>query len=81
MKDKVCSEFVFLPLKGDTARSPTPNRETMSAPTSPDTESQVTVVRSKIVVVGDCSCGKSSLIRRYCKPGEYSDVSIYIIYL
>ncbi|XP_071108825.1 rho-related GTP-binding protein RhoN-like [Haliotis cracherodii] len=73
MKDQACSEFVFMPLKGDSARSATPTKETMSAPTSPDTESEVTLVRSKIVVVGDCSCGKTSLIRMYCKPGEFSD--------
>lgn len=37
-------------------------------------DSELTVVKSKLVVVGDCGCGKTSLIDRYVN-GKYSDVS------
>lgn len=35
-------------------------------------EATVTVVKSKLVVVGDCECGKTSLIKRYVH-GEHRD--------
>lgn len=40
-------------------------------------EATVTVVKSKLVVVGDCECGKTSLIKRYVH-GEHRDVSITV---
>lgn len=67
MKDKVCSEFVFMPLKGE-AR--VPPMATGGAPLG-SVESAALVaadsseVKSKIVVVGDCQCGKTTLIHRY----------------
>lgn len=36
----------------------------------------VTVVKTKIVVVGDCKCGKSAFINRYINK-TYQDVSIF----
>jgi GTPase SAR1 family protein len=36
-------------------------------------ESEVTTVKSKLVVVGDCGCGKTSMINRYVK-GQFSEV-------
>lgn len=36
-------------------------------------DSELTVVKSKLVVVGDCGCGKTSLIDRYVN-GKYSDI-------
>ncbi|KAK3103123.1 hypothetical protein FSP39_016642 [Pinctada imbricata] len=35
-------------------------------------DGEVTVVKSKLVVVGDCGCGKTSLIHRYVN-GKYND--------
>lgn len=43
-------------------------------------ESEVTTVKSKLVVVGDCGCGKTSLIRRYVN-GDHRDVSITVHFL
>lgn len=70
MKDKVCSDFVFMPLKGD-QRVPAMAAGEKVAPAerlsgSPAVvESDSTEVKSKIVVVGDCECGKTTLIHRY----------------
>lgn len=36
-------------------------------------EPEVTTVKSKLVVVGDCGCGKTSMINRYVK-GQFSEV-------
>lgn len=38
-------------------------------------ESEVTTVKSKLVVVGDCGCGKTSMINKYVK-GHFSEVRI-----
>lgn len=89
MKDKVCSDFVFMPLKGD-QRVPTTMAagdkgvtkdkvvgtkdrsvgsvaaaSASSSAVAGATGGDVTVVKSKIVVVGDCECGKTALIHRY----------------
>jgi len=34
-----------------------------------------TEVRTKLVVVGDCGCGKTTMIKRYIN-GTYTDVSL-----
>lgn len=39
-------------------------------------EPEVTTVKSKLVVVGDCGCGKTSMINRYVK-GNFSEVSYF----
>lgn len=78
MKDKKCSEFVFMPLK-DNSRGASPPTDRVGGKSSKDqrlppvaeTDSagaavaSMTEVRSKIVVVGSCSCGKTALIHRY----------------
>ena len=38
-------------------------------------EKGVSEVKVKLVVVGDCACGKTTLIKRYVN-GTYTDVSI-----
>lgn len=69
MKDKVCSDFVFMPLKGDqrvpamAAREQVTAADRLAGPAVMENES--TEVKSKIVVVGDCECGKTTLIHRY----------------
>ncbi|RUS74364.1 hypothetical protein EGW08_017873 [Elysia chlorotica] len=77
MKDKKCSEFVFMPLRDSTrSSSPAPDRagkmpKDQRLPTVVETDSasggvgSMTEVRSKIVVVGSCGCGKTALIHRY----------------
>ena len=35
-------------------------------------------VKVKLVVVGDCACGKTTLIKRYVN-GTYTDVSIFMV--
>ncbi|KAL8607963.1 hypothetical protein ACOMHN_005518 [Nucella lapillus] len=75
MKDKHCREFVFMPVKGqDSAppmasggpaavggeRGPVVRAAAVSAAGADHSE-----VKSKIVVVGDCGCGKTGLIHRY----------------
>lgn len=39
-------------------------------------DTEVTTVKSKLVVVGDCACGKTSMINRYVK-GHFSEVSTF----
>ena len=73
MKDKACSDFVFMPLKPDQRVPPVnPGGATVApaeglnpAPAMVDTGGGGTEVKSKIVVVGDCQCGKTTLIHRY----------------
>lgn len=43
-------------------------------------ENEPTVVKSKLVVVGDSGSGKTALIKRYVR-GEYTDVSTTTITL
>ena len=44
-------------------------------------EKGVSEVKVKLVVVGDCGCGKTTLIKRYVN-GSYTDVSImYLLML
>ncbi|GFO25831.1 rho-related GTP-binding protein rhoe [Plakobranchus ocellatus] len=77
MKDKKCSDFVFMPLK-DATRGSSPkteravkNSKDQRLPPVAEADSgiagagAVTEVRSKIVVVGSCGCGKTALIHRY----------------
>lgn len=72
MKDKVCSDFVFMPAKGEQRVPPmavggatvAPAERLAISPAMVDTSSH-TEVKSKIVVVGDCQCGKTTLIHRY----------------
>ncbi|XP_050418814.1 uncharacterized protein LOC126832156 [Patella vulgata] len=75
MKDQACSDFVFMPLKSEkvskNSRGGTPEIHSNSE-TSTTESSEDSMVRSKIVVVGDCNCGKTSLIQRYVK-GDYSE--------
>ncbi|KAL8621282.1 hypothetical protein ACOMHN_008107 [Nucella lapillus] len=71
MKDKVCSEFVFMPLKGEQRVPPMASGGGATVgPVDRSCEGSVassdsTQVKSKIVVVGDCQCGKTTLIHRY----------------
>lgn len=71
MKDKVCSEFVFMPLKGEQRVPPMAAGGAPVGPvdrcegSAPVVASDSTEVKSKIVVVGDCQCGKTTLIHRY----------------
>ncbi|KAK7111107.1 rho-related GTP-binding protein RhoE-like [Littorina saxatilis] len=69
MKDKVCSDFVFMPLKGDQRVPPmaTGGVPVAAAGGAAVVETDSTEVKSKIVVVGDCECGKTTLIHRYVK--------------
>lgn len=39
---------------------------------------EVTEVKVKLVVVGDCGCGKTTLIKRYIN-NTYTDVRIYFL--
>lgn len=72
MKDQKCSDFVFMPLK-DGARGQTPRakdggsiRDRPPQVAELDTPGVMSKeVRSKIVVVGSCGCGKTALIHRY----------------
>ena len=41
-------------------------------------EKGVSEVKVKLVVVGDCGCGKTTLIKRYIN-GSYSDVSTFVM--
>ncbi|KAH9520112.1 Rho- GTP-binding protein RhoE, partial [Bulinus truncatus] len=71
MKDQKCNDFVFMPLK-DGTRGPSPRAKDSSPKVRPpetDTSQMTTTkeVRSKIVVVGSCGCGKTALINRYVK--------------
>uniref|UniRef100_A0A0B7A8L5 Uncharacterized protein n=1 Tax=Arion vulgaris TaxID=1028688 RepID=A0A0B7A8L5_9EUPU len=70
MKDKKCTDFVFMPLRegarprakgeGSSKDRLSPVAELDSASAGASTE-----IRSKIVVVGSCGCGKTALIQRY----------------
>ncbi|XP_076460369.1 ras-related protein Rac1-like [Babylonia areolata] len=65
MKDKHCTDFVFMPVKGGGDTGPP-----MATGGEPAVHGGVAAggsseVKSKIVVVGDCGCGKTSLIHRY----------------
>lgn len=40
---------------------------------------EITEVKAKLVVVGDCGCGKTTLIKRYIN-NSYTDVSFYSSY-
>lgn len=70
MKDKKCNDFVFMPL-GDKAGAPSPqgrgqkgaSNDRLTSVMESDTRGKE--VRSKIVVVGSCQCGKTALIQRY----------------
>ena len=41
--------------------------------------SGLTEVKTKLVVVGDCGCGKTSLIKRYVNS-TYTDVSFHVLF-
>jgi hypothetical protein len=83
MKDKVCSDFVFMPLKGEQRVPPmasgggatvAPAERLTATPAMVDTSSGHTEVKSKIIVVGDCQCGKTTLIHRYINS-KFQEVS------
>ncbi|CAG5125098.1 unnamed protein product [Candidula unifasciata] len=71
MKDKKCSDFVFMPIKdGATPRARgegSSKDSSSSAVSESDSQGPATEVRSKIVIVGSCACGKTALIHRYIK--------------
>ncbi|XP_059140866.1 LOW QUALITY PROTEIN: uncharacterized protein LOC131928765 [Physella acuta] len=72
MKDKKCPEFVFMPLKDGAGGQPPRSSEGVAQP--PRSSEGVAKdgrladhkeVRSKIVLVGPCGCGKTALIHQY----------------
>ncbi|XP_005089068.1 rho-related GTP-binding protein RhoN [Aplysia californica] len=76
MKDKKCTDFVFMPLKDGGRPSPRGeggSKDKGAAAAASGSDSNLaasgggTEVRSKIVVVGACGCGKTSLIHRYVR--------------
>lgn len=44
---------------------------------SEESSNTPTVVKSKLVLVGDCACGKTSLIKRYIS-GNFVQVSSFL---
>ena len=50
----------------------------MGQNTEAGAEKGVSEVKVKLVVVGDCGCGKTTLIKRYIN-GSYSDVSTFVM--
>uniref|UniRef100_A0A2C9LHN7 Uncharacterized protein n=1 Tax=Biomphalaria glabrata TaxID=6526 RepID=A0A2C9LHN7_BIOGL len=69
MKDQKCKDFVFMPLK-DGARGSMRAKDgspKVRPLTEADSSQGIKEVRSKIVVVGSCGCGKTALIHRYVK--------------
>ena len=82
MKDKKCNDFVFMPVKdgsrptlrGD-PRDKGPAKDKGATGSDSNLASGgVTEVRSKIIVVGACGCGKTALIHRYVRD-RYTEVS------
>ncbi|CAG5132345.1 unnamed protein product [Candidula unifasciata] len=80
MKDKKCSDFVFMPLRdGGVPRlreegACSKDRLAPVAELDSSNPGSSTEIRSKIVVVGSCGCGKTALIHRYVK---YSFLETY----
>lgn len=82
MKDKKCTDFVFMPLRdGATPRAKGEGGSKVSSSAVSESDSlapgPATEVRSKIVIVGACCCGKTALIHRYIKS-TFLEVSFYL---
>ena len=80
MKDKVCSDFVFMPLKGDQRVPPMASggAPVAAAGGAAVVDNDNTEVKSKIVVIGDCECGKTTLIHRYVHS-KFQEVSFLFV--
>ena len=58
----------------------TPPLTPPSKGSSDESSNTPTIVKSKLVLVGDCACGKTTLIKRYIS-GEFIQVSILLFLL